>query len=83
MVIYSLDTRYGENSVISHDSMDVPAFMVSNLKSINDDEVYVKNIIKVNISLSMKDNFSKVSRTFCEHAANQDNKIVFVMWIGW
>lgn len=79
MVInYSLDTRYGENSVISHDSMDVPACMVSNLKSINDDEVLREKYNKSQYIFINEGQFFDGLKDFCEHAANQDNKIVFV-----
>ena len=79
MVInYSMDTRYGDNSVISHDSMDVPAFMISNLNDIFQDENLHNEYKNSQYLFINEGQFFKGLKQFCEDAANKDNKIVFV-----
>lgn len=79
MVInYSMDTRYGNNSVISHDSINVPAFMVSNLDDIFQNKDLFDEYTNSQYIFINEGQFFGGLKNFCENAANKDNKIVFV-----
>ena len=75
---YSLDERYGKDSVISHDSLGVPAHMISDFEELYtnsnlNDEYNNSEYIFIN-----EGQFFKNLKSFCERAANIDNKIVYV-----
>ena len=75
---YTLDKRYGNNSVISHDSLNIPAHMICDL-----------NELFTNIDLNNEYNeseyifinegqFFKNLKDFCEKSANIYNKHIYV-----
>ena len=79
MVInYSLDTRYGENSVVSHDSLDVPAYMVSDLSDIFQNKNLHEKYSQSQYLFINEGQFFSGLKKFCVDAANIHNKIIFV-----
>ena len=79
MVInYHLDNRYGENTVSTHDSIGVDAYMINNLNSIHSNEK-LKNIYSNSKYIFINEGqFFENLYNFCVNAANNDNKIVYI-----
>ena len=75
---YSLDERYGKNSVISHDSLGVPAYMISNFNELITDNTLNNEYKNSEYIFINEGQFFSGLKDFCEKAANIDNKIIYV-----
>tara|TARA_B100000963_G_C22615503_1_gene667117 strand:- start:731 stop:1306 length:576 start_codon:yes stop_codon:yes gene_type:complete len=75
---YSLDERYGKDSVISHDALGVPAFMISDLNELFSDNKMKNEYEKSEYIFINEGQFFKDLKKFCERAVNIDHKIIYV-----
>ncbi|MBI95537.1 hypothetical protein CL656_00075 [bacterium] len=79
MVInYSLDDRYGDNCVKSHDSLGVSAFMIKNLGDIKNNPDLNTEYNNSEFIFINEGQFFEGLYDFCNNAANEDNKIIYV-----
>lgn len=75
---YKMDTRYGNNSVISHDLINEPAYMIESFDEINTNESLKLLYDNSEFICINEGQFFKGLTNFCLNAVNNDNKIIYV-----
>ena len=75
---YKMDTRYGDNKIISHDLINEPAYMISSFDEIFQNEHLKKLYNESEFICINEGQFFKNLKEFCINGANDDNKIIYV-----
>ena len=75
---YKMDTRYGDNQIISHDLINEPAYMITSFNDIFQNEQLKKLYYDSEFICINEGQFFKNLKDFCVNGANNDNKIIYV-----
>ena len=75
---YKMDTRYGDNNIISHDLINEPAYMIESFDEIKND-THLNNLYNMSEFICINEaQFFNGLKDFCLNAANNDNKIIYI-----